>query len=577
MVDHGSRSTPPGAAIRGVALLLAGATIARAALHPGLAGRTLGETVPPVGLATALAALAIAAWIVPRRGRTAGAVCAALVLGLAAFELFTPELPRRRGVALLASGTAAACVALGAHAALGRSKALRTLLVAVGATAALWLVRPLLLPPSGLVRASASPSAPARWDDRRAIVLITMDTTRRDALGCYGAGSEATPHLDAFARRATRYTNASSTSPFTAPSMASLLSAQDPLDHRCVTGSPDLDPSVTTLAEHCDKLGLATAGFLDNPWLGEEFGLARGYRTLWRDTELGDVEAWLDENGARPFLLHVHLFMAHGPYDLRPEHALPLDIDAESDAARAIGPTVDARTIQRGEVPTHHGFDAAGIAWLRDVQRTEVRAQDAWIGGLLDALEARGLTERTVVAITSDHGEEFGDRGGLHHSHTLFGELVDVPLLVASPGAPARVEEAPTSLRALPQLLLEASGWPVPEALQPPEGSEVRSIRLRQGGRHLARLVEGDHVLHLRVTPGGDGAPDTALFSRDTDPGETRDLSDQRQRFIGDWLARPATGKLVERLRATPIAADPGGRPLSGWTRRQLRALGYAR
>ena len=60
---------------------------------------------------------------------------------------------------------------------------------------------------------------------------------------------------------------------------------------------------------------------------------------------------------------------------------------------------------------------------------------DAWIGGLLRALDARGLTERSVIAVTADHGEEFGDRGGLHHSHTLFGELVDVPLLLAAPGA----------------------------------------------------------------------------------------------------------------------------------------------
>ena len=138
--------------------------------------------------------------------------------------------------------------------------------------------------------------------------------------------------------------------------MGSLLTGLSPLDHGSVSGSPRRsNADVTTLAEHCGELGLATAGFLDNPWLGEEFGLARGYQTLWRTTDLEDVEGWLDEHADRPFFLHVHLFTPHGPYELREEYAEALGLDLASEAARAHGAEIGARVIQGGEVPTRHG------------------------------------------------------------------------------------------------------------------------------------------------------------------------------------------------------------------------------
>lgn len=568
----------PDRGVAGLAMLATGVISARLARHPEIMGWTLGDTIAPISAGTVAVTACAAAWLTAGRARSIAGLVAAAAVALACFELFAWEVPRRRGVVLVAAGLGSAFAVARGSALLARSPVAMRGLFALTAIALAIAARPLLLEPSARVRAEERAALAAAWDDRRAIVLVTMDTTRRDALGPYGAGPEATPFLDDFARRATRFTRAASTSPFTAPSMGSLLTGLSPLDHGSVSGSPALNADVTTLAEHCGELGLATAGFLDNPWLGEEFGLARGYQTLWRTTDLEDVEGWLDEHAHRPFFLHVHLFTPHGPYVLREEYADALGLELASNAARTHGPEIGARVIQGGEIPTRHGFDGDGIAWLRDLHRTEVRAMDAWIGGLLRALDARGLTERSVIAVTADHGEEFGDRGGLHHSHTLFGELVDVPLLIAAPGAGPGVNDEPVSLRALPRLLLEAARWPVEDGFVGGAPGLTASIRLRQGGRHLLRVADGSWSLHLRVLPGDERRPEPALYSRTEDPGERHDLSGERPDVVRDLIARPEVTELIERLRATPLApGDADATPLAGWTRRQLRALGYAR
>lgn len=572
------RRLAPGLGVVTLCTLATGVVSARLSLHPGIAGWTLGDTVAPVSAGTFAVTVCAAAWLTLGRARSVAGLAMVAAVALACFDLLAWDLPRRRGVVLVAAGLGAAFAVARGSALLGRYPVAGRGLWALTVLALAIAARPLVSPPSACVRAGERVAEAAAWDDRRAIVLVTMDTTRRDALGPYGAGPEASPFLDAFARRATRFTRAASTSPFTAPSMGSLMTGLGPLDHGSVSGSPALDPAVTTLAEHCGELGLATAGFLDNPWLGEEFGLARGYQSLWRTTDLEDVEGWLDEHADRPFFLHVHLFTPHGPYELREEYADALGLDLTSTSARTYGTEIGARLIQGGEVPTRHGVEEESIAWFQDLYRTEVRAMDTWIGGLLRALDARGLTERSVIAITADHGEEFGDRGGLHHSHTLFGELVDVPLLIAAPGRGPEVNDEPVSLRSLPRLLLEAARWPADEAFAADGAAITTSVRLRQGGRHLLRVADESWTLHLRVVPGEEGAPEAALFSRADDPGERRDLSSERPDVVGDLIARPLAAELIERLRATPLTADDAGAtPLAGWTRRQLRALGYAR
>jgi len=511
-----------------------------------------------------------------RRPPGAAALVASILWALGLALVLGLEVPRRRALAAAAAAAAAALLAArGAAVVRGpRPRAAAALaLAALGALA--------------VALQEHAQRAPLRSDDARAdapagaglrsVVLLTLDTTRRDALGCYGGDPRATPHLDALARESVIHDRAVSPSPHTHPAMASLLTGRSPLAHGSVSGAPFLADDATTLAEHLAAHGYRTAGFLDNPWLWGGFGLERGLQHLERSADLARVERWLDGPGrGGPFLLHVHLFQPHGPYELRGPREAPLP-----PAASRLGDRVDARVIRASEAPTSHAFTADEIAWMRTLYRSEVRAMDAWIGRLLDALDARGILDRCVLVVAADHGEEFGERGGLHHSHTVFGELVDVPLLVRAPDLAPRREAAVTSLESVAAITTELAGAPPLGPATAEESDVAVSVRVRQAGRHLLRARTADWALHARVTPGlaGGGAATTefALFDLARDPGERVDVARDRPEVVASMRELPPVSRALAALAGLPIARGGRAQRPSARAAADLDALGYSR
>ena len=531
----------------GGAVLLAGAATAAAALRVGLARRA---PVARTALASALWALGLT-----------------LLLGL--------EVPRRRA---LLTAAAAACATAGTVAALerlggARRRAAAALLFAALGVAAIDAQARAHRAP---LRSDRAPARTPAGSDLRSLVLLTLDTTRRDALGCFGAGPDATPRLDALAGESVVYEHAVSPSPHTHPAMASLLTGSSPLEHGSLSGAPFLASDATTLAEHLAAQGYRTAGFLDNPWLWGGFGLERGLDHLERRADLARIERWLDRAGDGPFLLHVHLFHPHGPYVLRGGDGTP-----RPAAAARLGDRIDARVIRAAEAPTSHAFSAEEIAWMRTVYESEVHAMDAWIGRFVDALDARGILDRCVLVVAADHGEEFGERGGLHHSHTVFGELVDVPLLVRAPGLAPRREAAVVPLEAVPRIATELAGAPLPAPAHASEDGLAVSVRVRQAGRHLLRARSAGWALHARVTPGlaPGGAPtlEFALFDLARDPGEEVDVARSRPDVVESMRTRPSVSRALDALAGLPITRDAAGPAPSPRAAADLDALGYSR
>jgi arylsulfatase A-like enzyme len=180
-----------------------------------------------------------------------------------------------------------------------------------------------------------------------------------------------------------------------------------------VSTAPLLARGVVTLAEHLRARGYATAGFLDNPWLGEAFGLARGYEHLEASARPERVIAWLEEPREEPVFLHVHLFHPHGPYERRDVEALGGPRAAPAARAR-IGDRFDANRIRAGEVPGTHGLTRGELDWLRELYHSEVRAMDADVAAVIEHVSARHRSGRPkLIAVASDHGEEFDERGSL--------------------------------------------------------------------------------------------------------------------------------------------------------------------
>ena len=416
------------------------------------------------------------------------------------------------------------------------------------------------------------------------VLLVTLDTTRTDALGCYGGALAHTPHLDALARGGARFAQAISPTPYTGPAHASLLTGLYPPRH----GLRDflhqsMDGGVPTLADLLRVRGYRTGAFLSSYVLDRRFGLARGFEVyscdFWRRHAdgaaprivLGTPEferrgaatvdealAWLDRTGKdeRPIFAWVHLYDPHLPYAPEPPFAPPQD---------AADPLTAARARYYGEVSYADAQVGRLLAWLRDT----------------------GREDRTIVVVTADHGELLGEHGrtlGTHSTH-LVEATVHVPLIVRAPGLPARVVPEQVRLVDVFPTVLDLLRVAVPEGL------DGRSLAPLLRGEALASTPAYSETLYERfpeVAPAGaelvslrEGAfkllrspVRRELYDLDTDPDELSDVGAAHPDLVA------GLERALRRVRELPQAPD-APLALEGEERERhlerLRSLGYAR
>lgn len=273
-------------------------------------------------------------------------------------------------------------------------------------------------------------------------LLIVVDALRADALGCYRkAPPGATPVLDSLAARGLRFERAYSPAAWTKPAIASLLTGLYPRQHRCLHGLLEdaghgtvdgLDPRLVTLAQRLRAAGYATAMVQTNPHVHARFGFGRGFDRSVDLSYLDDhrvvrAAGELLEELPRPFFIYLHFLAPHVPY--KPHRDGPFPPLAGRYADRDGFTDADLARCRSAPAPEL-------LAELRQLYRGEVFYADQQIGNVLAALHGLGLSETTVVVATADHGEEFGEHGGLEHGHSLYPEIVRVPLILAGPSIP---------------------------------------------------------------------------------------------------------------------------------------------
>jgi len=273
------------------------------------------------------------------------------------------------------------------------------------------------------------------------VIVVGIDTLRPDHLKCYGYGRETSSNIDKFAAAGVLFENTVSQAPWTAPSFATIFTSLYPSQHGSMDVNSRIRESVPTLATMLKERGYATGAVINAPALKPEFGLSRDF-DFYDMTPLGgrrgdgttrDALAWIDQVRSGPFFIFVHYFDPHIPYgppagydDLfhkgyEGRIKNPFDID---DFSR-----VRERLFEEMKVLT-----ADDWAEIIDLYDGEIVYVDQAFGALIRGLEERGLTDDTVVILLSDHGEEFFEHGGFEHGHTLYDELIRVPLIVSLPG-----------------------------------------------------------------------------------------------------------------------------------------------
>jgi arylsulfatase A-like enzyme len=296
--------------------------------------------------------------------------------------------------------------------------------------------------------APSPPSAPIPpIESQPNIIFVTLDTVRADAVGVYGGPEGITPTIDAIAARGVRFDWAFSHAPTTLASHSSMFTGMDTHGHGVPRNGFPLSDSHTTLFESLQEVGYDTIGVVAASVLGADMGIAQGFR-LFDDEVRTDMGRRYEDRGDRvtrrarrlltqrdaskPLALWVHYYDAHSPYTAPSEYqARFVNPDHEITQEAASGHEILADWIRSGTFPEEQ------MQWLIATYHAEVAWVDHQVDRLFESLAADGLLENSLVVITSDHGEMFGEQADhpLGHGFEVDTWATRVPLIIARTGA----------------------------------------------------------------------------------------------------------------------------------------------
>jgi len=434
-------------------------------------------------------------------------------------------------------------------------------------------------------------------------IIILLDTLRADRVGCYGYARDTTPAIDALAARGTVFEQAISPAPWTLPATGALLSGLPP--DLAFDGDSKLQRS---MIEDIAAAGFVTAAFTEAAFVSSYFGMDRGFdvfeeagalRTvIENETVAGGTEGagivttfaaakrWLTARGDEPFVLLVHTYEIHMPYK-RTRWAKKQPPGRLDDILEMS----ELRRMQKGELtPTEEELD-----YISALYDGGVRFADKHVGELLTTLDTLGLTDETLIVVTSDHGEELGEHYpafSADHGHSLKDELLLVPLIVVDPTQRWPQARVPWQVRlcdVLPtvvELLGVANSRPViGRSLVPMlRGVEARHRLAMAGhtkvGPPRRALRDGSHKLIVRdgTEPGPGPAlsplvPPVQLYDLVEDPGERNDLQAEQGELVQALAS--ALLRWQQQMGAAQVELRPEA--LDEEVMRQLRELGYVR
>ncbi len=453
------------------------------------------------------------------------------------------------------------------------------------------------------------PVAPV-LERRPNVLLVVVDTLRRDALGAYGAGPAASPALDEFAESSVVYEEAVAQASWTRPSMASLITSMVPCTHQTYRKADVLPDSVDTIAEVLQRHGYTTGSLANNINVTASFNFDQGFDTFrflrpsypFRGTESSfpltlysalrlfweryvvtdkrveryyregnevtdEAISWLQIHGRERWFLMLHYMDPHDPYFPHP---------------------ADNTGFSRIEHPRPRLADAAR---MRELYAGEVQHWDKAFGRLVSYMREHELLDNTAVVVTSDHGEEFGEHGGFWHGNRLYDEQIRVPLIIRYPRADkddGRRTRDQVRLLDVAPTLADLAGAPHGKGWQ--GFSLRREYALRQPKDRLAlaqadfegqvsssirspewKYIRNDRSTGLAVPP-----PREEMYFLRTDADERKNLAEDSsarwaiEKWRGDLAIIEAAGCSDEMARRERADEDFSPEECGA-----LRALGY--
>ena len=419
------------------------------------------------------------------------------------------------------------------------------------------------------------------------VVLISIDSLRWDHVGCYGYRRETTPNIDSLAAEGVTFHQALSTSSWTLPAHMSLLSSLAPEVHGVTTDGIRLGKDVGFLSQRLREAGYLTAAVVGAPYLHAEFGFDRGF-DIYDDytvfhghnrhshhgvtsprTHARAVQ-WLDGAAGRSFFLFVHYWDVHFDYTPPPPFDTLFDPDYE-------GRINSDNYLYNDEI--HPEMDPRDLEHVIALYDGEIAFTDLYVGRLFEHMKQLGIYERSLIIVTSDHGDEFFEHGQKGHRNNLYDETLRVPLMIRFPEGTwegLRIDDQVQLVDIAPTVLAYLDLTPLPTSqgvdLMPAIRGDARAVP----GHRFADLedklkcVRSSRWKYLRQ---GSAREQELLFDLVTDPLETINVSPRRPSVaatlgstLDEWLLR-ADG--------LPAASNPESIDYDPVLRDRLEALGY--
>lgn len=420
----------------------------------------------------------------------------------------------------------------------------------------------------------------SRLDDRRGVILVSIDTLRRDHVGLYGHDKPTTPTIDALGGLGLVAEDAVSVSSWTLPSHISMVTSLEPAAHGAVDQDHAFDRRSPTLAAVFQQAGWLTHAVTSHLYVSQKYGFDEGFDALDYQfdrpaREVADrAITFLDRVGPRPFFLFLHFYDPHLDYQPPPTTLEIMEPE----------PYVGDVEGNRKSLYGHRGrtnIEPRDLAHILALYDGEIRNVDDELGRVLSRLQGLGLAGTTLIGVTSDHGEEFLDHDSWEHRDTLYEEIIRIPLLFAGPGVTRglRLRAQASLLDVAPTILDWAHLPPLPAArgqslLQPVAagreaygetdmGKDMKRKLFLRGGASSFKTI-------LTFEP-ADGSPlSEEWFDLAADPHETRNTRPS-EASAAALKSRLLTRWQTARRQGRP--GDPVG--LSAEQIKQLRALGY--
>jgi len=390
------------------------------------------------------------------------------------------------------------------------------------------------------------------------ILLVTLDTTRADRIGCYGYKEAKTPNLDSIALNGVMFSNAYCQVPLTLPSHCSILTGTYPLYHQVRNnGFYYLTPEYLTLAEILKERGFKTAAFVSSFTVDSRFGIDQGFdfyddkfiegevlknfrSERKADKVFASFSHWLDEYFSQKFFCWIHFFDPHVPYDPPPPFR---------------------------EEFSERPYDG------------EIAYMDHYIGKMLDKLKEKNVFDNTLIILIGDHGEAFGEKGEIDHGFFIYDVTLRVPVIFYSQNYLPKGLAINARVRLIDIMpsILEMLTIPVGKEVQGvsllpyiegrrrddlPSYIETYSPRENHGCSELIGLINGEWK-YIQ-------APKPELYNLKSDPQEEKNVIRQEEKITSSMRR-----ELKEKIRKFSSKKDAGKRKLTTEERERLRSLGY--